>query len=122
MRGPERRWTKAQVKAALVETGGMIKETFDRLGMSPHTFYSKYRYDPEIEALITALRQQGFEAVTDVLFEQAKAGNLKAIRIYLQFNPLAKQNNWVEKSEVVVRDEKPLTDEEREELKKELFG
>lgn len=117
-----RHTTLNQVLNAIAETGGIVTDTCRLLGVYPPDFYKKWRYLPEVEQAFIEAKSIGFEEVTDVLFKKALEGDNKAIKMYLQYCPLAKQNNWVENQTFTIKDDKPLTPEEKKELTKELFG
>lgn len=121
MRSINKNFTKEQVCDALSETGGVINDAIRLLGISRGEFFRTYRYDPEIEAYIKQLHKQGFEEVTDVLYKQCLSGNIKAINTYLKYNPEAKAANWTEEKNINITELKPLTDEEKSKLVKELF-
>lgn len=114
--------TTKDVIEAIKKTGGRIAEACNLLGISVPQFYLKFRHDPKVEKTITDARKQGFEAVTDVVFSKALEGDMRAIQIYLRYNPLAKEAGWVEKSEMFIKQDKPMTECEKESLVKELFG
>jgi hypothetical protein len=44
------------------------------------------------------------------------------MKLYLKYNPLARANNWTDSQILTIREDKPLTDEEKKNLAKELFG
>ena len=111
-----------QVLSAIAETGGIVTDTCRLLGVYPPDFYKKWRYLPEVEQAFIEAKSIGFEEVTDVLFKKALEGDNKAIKMYLQYCPLAKQNNWVDSQTLVLKEEKPLSEEEKEKLKQELFN
>lgn len=117
-----KRASKKQFIKALEASGGNIDDACNLCGLSKGTFYRYYRYTPEIEKALSEQRKIGFESVTEVLYKLCLKGDTKAIALYLKYNPVAKANSWVESQTLVVKDEKPLTDEEKEALKKELFG
>lgn len=112
----------ADVVNAVMETGGHVQDTIKVLGMSNGDFYHRWRYNPKVIRALQQAREIGFESVTDVLYAQAVKGDLKACSLYLKYNPLAKQNGWVENQTLTIKEDKPLTDEEKEALKEELFG
>lgn len=114
--------TVKDVVKAVMQTGGHILDTIAVLGLSNGDFYSRFRYNPKVEKALLEARRMGFESVTDVLFTQAMKGDMKAISLYLKYNPIAKENHWVETQTLTFRNEKPLTDDEKKELAKQLFG
>ena len=118
----KKKLSQKQVIEALEATGGNVGDAVNLLGVSKANFYRHYRYNPEIEKALADYSKIGFEAVTEVLFSLCMKGDTKAISLYLKYNPVAKANNWVESQTLVVKEEKPLSDEEKEALKKELFG
>ncbi len=103
-------------------TGGMILESVKLLGISITEFYQKFRYNPKVEEALKLAHRIGFDEVTDVLIKKALDGDLKAISLYLKYNPLAKENQWVENQTLTLKEEKPLSDEEKQDLSKQLFG
>ena len=113
--------TLKMVLEAIDRAGGRVADTIKILDINPKTFYEKFRYLPEVEEALKQYRQLGFDAVTETLFEQARSGNLKACSLYLKYSPFAKLNNWTDNQTVTIKEEKPLTDAEKEQLKKELF-
>ena len=122
VQGLKKRLTLKIVLEAIERTGGRVAETIRVLGINPLTFYRNWRYLPEVEEALQQFRQMGFEEVTDTIFEQAKNGNLKAAHIYLRYSPTAKQNDWTDNQTLTIKEEKPLSDEEKEKLKQELFS
>lgn len=103
-------------------TGGMILESVKLLGISVTEFYQKFRYNPKVEEALKMAHRIGFDEVTDVLIKRALEGDLKAISLYLKYNPLAKENQWVENQTLTLKEEKPLSNEEKQDLAKQLFG
>ena len=114
--------TLKQVLKAIKETGGVVSDTIKLLNIDNSSFYEKWRYMPEVEKALNQARQMGFEAVTEVLYKQCLDGDKGAITLYLRYNPLAKYNQWVEGQTITLKAEKPLSDEEKKDLVKELFG
>ena len=114
--------TLKQVIEAIDRAGGRVADTIKLLGINPKTFYEKYRYLPEVEEALKQYRQLGFDEVTQTIFEQAKGGNLKACSLYLKYCPVAKSNGWTDDQTLTIREEKPLSEAEKEQLKKDLFG
>lgn len=114
--------TLRQVVAAIHESGGVVMDTIKLLGLDVQTFYSKWRYHPVVEKEFGKAREMGFEAVTDVLYKKCLEGDKGAIQIYLKFNPLCKLKQWTEQSTLTIKAEKPLSDDEKKDLVKELFG
>lgn len=112
----------ADVVKAVMETGGHVQDAIKVLGMSNGDFYKRFRYQPKVVQALQQAREIGFESVTDVLYAQALNGDLKAISLYLKYNPLSKQNGWVENQTLTIKEEKPLSPEEKQQLAKELFG
>ncbi len=122
VQGLKKRLTLKIVLDAIERTGGKVAETIRVLGINPLTFYRNWRYLPEVEEALQQFRQMGFEEVTDTIFEQAKNGNLKAAHIYLRYSPTAKKNDWTDNQTLTIKEDKPLSDAEKEQLKKDLFG
>jgi hypothetical protein len=114
--------TQKDVINAINQTGGMIVESCNMAGISICDFYNKFRYNPKVEEALKQARRRGFEQVTDVLIQRALDGDMKAISLYLKYNPEAKAQNWVENQTLTLREEKPLTAEEKADLAKQLFG
>lgn len=114
--------TVSDVIKALEATGGMIMDAVNMLGISVTEFYGKFRYNPKVEEALNLAHKIGFEKVTDVLVGRALDGDIKAISLYLKYNPLAKANNWVENQTLTLKEEKPLSNEEKQDLAKQLFG
>lgn len=107
---------------AINSTGGRIYETCDQCNMSVAEFYRRFRYNPKVEEALVKARQMGFELVTDTLLDKAMNGDMRAIQTYLRYNPIAKQNEWVDHQTLTLKEEKPLSDEEKQDLAKRLFG
>lgn len=107
---------------AINSTGGRIYESCNLCGMSIAEFYKRFRYNPKVEAALVQARQVGFELVTDTLLDKAMNGDIRAIQTYLKYNPIAKQNEWTDHQTLTIKEEKPLSDEEKQDLAKELFG
>lgn len=114
--------TVKDVIDAINSTGGRIYEACDVCGMSTPEFYKRFRHNPKVEAALVKARQMGFELVTDTLLDKAINGDMRAIQTYLRFNPLARENNWTDNQTLTIKEDKPLTDEEKTALEKELFG
>ena len=112
----------ADVVKAVVQTGGHVQDAIAVLGLSNGDFYKRFRYNPKVVKALQEARQIGFESVTDVLYSKALNGDMKAMSLYLKYNPIAKENHWVETQTLTIREDKPLTDEEKKELAKQLFG
>lgn len=121
-RGPSIRLTKKQVLEALEQTNGVINDAIRLLGIGKTQFYRKYRYDKEIEERLKELHVSGFEEVTDILYKLCLNGDTKAISLYLKYNPEAKKHLWIENQTLTIKEEKPLTPEEKDKLIDELFG
>ena len=121
-RGLQKNLTLDDIKAMLEKTQGNISEACKLLHIAKNHFYEDWRYNPEVVKLLTKLHTAGFEEVVEILYEKCLEGDINAIRTYLRYNPIAKQNNWVETQTITLKNEKPLTDSEKESLKKELFG
>ena len=107
---------------AINATGGRIYETCDQCKMSVAEFYRRFRYNPKVEAALIKSRQVGFELVTDTLLDKAMKGDMRAIQTYLRYNPIAKMNEWTDHQTLTIKEDKPLTDEEKQDLAKRLFG
>lgn len=120
--GLRKKITLKMVLEAIERTGGKVAESIRLLGINPLTFYRNWRYLPEVEEALQKYRQFGFDEVTETILEQAKNGNLKAAHLYLRYSPTAKQNHWTDDQTLTIREEKPLSDAEKEQLKKDLFG
>lgn len=114
--------TVSDVEKAVMETGGHIQDTIAVLGLSNGDFYKRFRYNKKVMDALEEARRIGFESVTDVLYKKALNGDLKAVSLYLKFCPIAKENHWVETQTLTIREEKPLSDDEKQNLAKELFG
>ena len=110
------------VMDAITKTGGRIEETCKLCSMSPTEFYKRFRYNPKVEEALKEARKIGFELVTDTLLDRAMKGDMAAMKLYLKYNPIAKENKWVDAQVLVLREDKPLTDEEKRDLAKNLFG
>jgi hypothetical protein len=121
-RGPLRHLTKEIVIDALEQAGGIINHALKIGNIGRGEFYRKYRNDPEIDATIKRLHREGFDQIQDTLFTLAAGGNIKAIALYIKYNPVAKDEGWRADETVILKDDKPLTDEEKDALKKEIFG
>lgn len=107
---------------AINSTGGRIYETCNLCKMSIAEFYKRFRYNPKVEAALVKARQVGFELVTDTLLDKAMNGDMRAIQTYLRYNPIAKMNEWTDHQTLTIKEDKPLTDEEKQDLAKKLFG
>lgn len=114
--------TKKQVIDTLKETAGCIIDTLKILDMSRSHFYKKFRYDPDVEKVLKESQLMGFEQVTETLFKQCLEGNMKAMSLYLKYNPLSKAEGWVENQTLTLKEEKPLTSDEKNKLVQDLFG
>ena len=114
--------TVKMVMDAITKTGGRIEETCKLCSMSPTEFYKRFRYNPKVEEALKEARKIGFELVTDTLLDRAMKGDMAAMKLYLKYNPIAKENKWVDAQVLVLREDKPLTDEEKRDLAKNLFG
>lgn len=114
--------TLKMVCETLKETGGLILETMRKLDLSPRSFYNKWRYHPKVVKVLEESRRAGFDMVTDTLIKQALDGDVKAIGLYLKYNPIAKEANWVENQTLVLKGDKQLTPEEKKDLIGQLFG
>ena len=117
-----RKITLKQVIDAVNEAGGVVTDTIALLHMDTYTFYKNWRYVPEVEKALNQAREMGFEKVTDILYKQCLDGDKSAIQLYLRYCPLSKLNQWVDGQTITLKAEKPLTDEEKQNLVKELFG
>lgn len=107
---------------AINSTGGRIYETCNVCGISVSEFYKRFRYNKKIEEALVKARQMGFELVTDTLLDKAMKGEIRAIQTYLRYNPIAKMNEWTDQQTLTIKEDKPLTDEEKQNLAKQLFG
>lgn len=107
---------------AINSTGGRIYETCNVCGISVSDFYKRFRYNKKIEEALIKSRQVGFELVTDTLLDKAMNGDMRAIQTYLRYNPIAKMNEWTDHQTLTIKEDKPLTDEEKQDLAKKLFG
>ena len=114
--------TVKKVIEAINATGGRIYETCEQCNMSVAEFYRRFRYNPKVEEALIKARQMGFELVTDTLLDKAMKGDMRAIQTYLRYNPIAKQNEWVDHQTLTLKEDKPLSDEEKRDLAKRLFG
>ena len=110
------------VVEAIYSTGGRIYEACEQCKMSVSEFYRRWRYNKKVEEALIKARQIGFEIVTDTLLSKALNGDIKAIQTYLRYNPIAKQNDWCDHQTLTLKEEKPLTDDEKQDLAKKLFG
>lgn len=117
-----RKITLNQVLDAIHEAGGVVTDAMALLHIDNYTFYKKWRYLPEVDKAILQAREMGFEQVTDILYKQCLDGDKGAIQLYLKYCPLSKMNQWVEGQVITLKGEKALTDEEKQNLVKELFG
>lgn len=107
---------------AVYKTGGRIEDTCKIIGLTLPNFYKRFRHNPKVEAALNEARNIGFELVTDVLLDQALKGDSQAMKLYLKYNPVARANNWTDQQTLTIKEDKPLTDEEKQNLAKELFG
>ena len=107
---------------AINSTGGRIYEACDVCGTSVSEFYKRFRHNPKVEEALVKARQMGFELVTDTLLDKAMKGDMQATKLYLKYSPVAKLNEWTDNQTLTIKEEKPLTDEQKQELAKELFG
>lgn len=114
--------TLKKVLEAIERAGGSCTDTAIQLGVSVQYFYKRWRYVPEVNQAFEEWYDIGFTQVTDTLYEQAVKGNIKAIQTYLRYNPVAKKKGWVDHQVLTFREEKPLSDDEKNELKARLFG
>lgn len=114
--------TVKKVIEAINATGGRIYETCDQCNMSVAEFYRRFRYNPKVEEALKEARKIGFELVTDTLLDKAMKGDTKCIALYLRYNPIARENNWTDNQTLTLKEEKPLSDEEKQDLAKKLFG
>lgn len=114
--------TVKMVLEAIVKTGGRIEETCKLCSMSLTEFYKRFRYNPKVEETLKKARQIGFELVTDTLLDRAMKGDMAATKLYLKYNPIAKENKWIDSQVLVLQENKPLTPEEKRDLAKNLFG
>lgn len=110
------------VVEAVYKTGGRIEDTCKIIGLTLPNFYKKFRHNEKVEEALNEARNIGFELVTDVLLDQALKGDSQAMKLYLKYNPVARANNWTDSQILTIREDKPLTDEEKKNLAKELFG
>lgn len=114
--------TVKDVIDAINSTGGRIYESCAVCSMSVSEFYKRFRYNKKVEDALVKARQMGFELVTDTLLDKAMKGDMRAIQTYLRFNPIAKMNDWTDHQTLTIKEEKPLTDEEKQNLANKLFG
>lgn len=112
----------ANVVQAVWECGGHVYDVIKKLHTSPSHFYTKWRHEPEVEKAFMEAWKLGFERVTNILYDKCMEGDMKAMALYLKFNPVAKVCGWTDNQTITLKTEKPLTDEEKDALKKELFG
>lgn len=122
MRGLGLRTTKKQVMDALVEAGGIMNDACKILGMSHSEFWRKWRHEPDVDALIRDLHRIGVARITDLVYQQALSGDIKSQHLYLRFCPEVKEQGWVEEQKITLKSDKPLTEEEKESLRNDLFG
>lgn len=122
MRGISKKTTKKELMEALEKSGGIIADALKLCGMSNTMFFRKYRYDPEVDELLKNLHVLGADVVSQILYQKCLEGNIKAIGLYLKYNPEFKNRGWTDTQTLVLKDDKPLTPEEKKELTKELFG
>ena len=114
--------TLADVLEALKQTGGKITDAVKVLDIDLQSFYQVWRYNPDVVKAIEESRQIGFEKVTQVLMDLCMQGDTKAISLYLKYNPVAKRNDWLDTQTISLKQDKPLTPDEKQELVKQLFG
>lgn len=119
---PKSTHTLAQILKAIDDTGGLVREACLVMNMPVMTFYRKWRHKPEVAQALQEARNAGFEAVTDVLYTKCLDGDTKAISLYLQYNPLAKEKNWRKEESLTIKEEKPLSEAEKKDLVQSIFG
>lgn len=121
-RGPNKHISTKKVIEALETTGGDVTAACKLIGLSKYAFYRDYYTKPEIVEARRNFSTVGFFEVTDVLYRKCLEGDTRAIAIYLKYNPMAKEFNWLDSQTLVLKEEKPLSEEEKEKLKQELFN
>jgi len=114
--------TVKMVMDAITKTGGRMEEACKIVGISITEFYKRFRYNPKVEDTLKEARKMGFELVTDTLLDKAMKGDMAATKLYLKYNPIAKENRWVDSQVLLLKEDKPLTEEEKQTLAKHLFG
>lgn len=122
LRGPNKNIPPKKVIEALETTGGDVTAACRLIGLSKYAFYRDYYTNEEIMKARRNFQTVGFFEVTDVLYRKCLEGDTKAIAIYLRYNPEAKIQNWADSQTLILKEEKPLSDEEKEKLKQELFS
>ncbi len=118
----DKKWKTEEVIEALRQTGGSIREACRMLDMATTTFFRHWRYAPEVEAELDVLWKIGVHNVVDTVYSRALDGDLKACNLYLKYSPYAKELGWMPEEKVTVASEKPLTEDEKNALKDQLFG
>lgn len=114
--------TVPEVIDALEQCGGLIGKSCEYLQISKNAFYKSYRHIPEVDAAIDRIQRDAFDEVTETIFNNAINGDPRFCQLFLKYSPVAKKRGWVEEKNIKLETKKPLTDEEKDQLKNNLFG
>lgn len=113
---------KKKIIDALHENRGNIAKTAKALDCYITDIFVRINSDKDIQNALNQIHKENVILITDKLEDQCISGDIKSINTLLRYSPNTHDAGWIEDSKITVREEKPLTADEKEKLKKELFG
>lgn len=87
-RGPKSKKAKAKAKADIIEalnkTGGIVTAACKACGIDRHTYYAWMKEDAEFAKACEESQEIALDMAESALLKQVQAGNIRAIKFYLQ--------------------------------------
>lgn len=87
-RGPKSKKAKAKAKADIIEalnkTGGIVTAACKACGIDRHTYYAWLKEDAEFAKACEESQEIALDMAESALLKQVQAGNVRAIKFYLQ--------------------------------------
>lgn len=86
--GPKSKKAKAKAKADIIEalnkTGGIVTAACKACGIDRHTYYAWMKEDAEFAKACEESQEIALDMAESALLKQVQAGNVRAIKFYLQ--------------------------------------
>ena len=114
--------SRKKLKEAIEAGHGNLYKIAKDLDVSISDLYRQIHADKELLDTIKFQHEITIERIFDNILDQSLSGDLRAVQLLLKYSPQSKAKGWLDEQKITIRDEKPLTAEEKEQLKKDLFG
>lgn len=89
----------SDIKRALLESGGIVRQAARRLGISADAMYYHLRRKKSLRNFLAEVRQQAVLMAEQVVFERIREGDLEAARMILR-SQLGAPYGWSERTNI----------------------